>query len=68
MNVERIGEKIRRELQGKVFLLEYITLPEAGQHVVLRFEPRAEISGLDEIDAIENRLSQLVVKGFGLCL
>ena len=64
MSVERIGKKIHRELQGKVLLLEYITLPEAGQHVVLRFEPREELSNLKEIDALENRLSQLIGEEF----
>ncbi len=64
MNVERVGEKIHKEFQGKVSLLEYITLPEVGQHVVLRFELQGEISGLDEIDEIENRLSRLVGEEF----
>ena len=64
MKVERIGESIHRKFQGRVSLLEYITLPEMGQHVVLRFELRGKVSGLNEIDAIENKLSQWVGEDF----
>ncbi len=64
MKVERIGESIHRKFQGRVSLLEYITLPEMGQHVVLRFDLREKVSGLNEIDAIENKLSQWVGEDF----
>ncbi len=64
LDVESVGENIQKELQGKASLLEYITLPEVGQHVVLRFELRGEISSLDELDEIENRLSRLVGEEF----
>ncbi len=67
-DVKSIGEKVRGELQGGVSLVEYITLPEAGQHVVLRFEVRKEISSLDEIDALENRLSRLAGEWFWVVL
>ena len=63
-SVARLGEKIHKEFQGKVSLSEYVTLPETGQHVVLRFEAREKISTLDEVDALENRLSRLAGRNF----
>ena len=62
--VTRIGKRIQAAVQGRGALLEYITLPEAGQHVVLRFELWGEISSLDEIDAMETRLSRLAGEAF----
>jgi len=68
VNIRSIGKEIRRELQGSVSLLEYITLPEAGQHVILRFEVREKVSSLDEIDALENTLSRMAGEGFWVVL
>ena len=56
--------KTFRELEDKAYLVEYITLPEAGQHVILRFGHRGKPSSLDEIDAIENMLDRLVGENF----
>ena len=60
----KVANEASRTLKGKVSLVEYITLPEAGQHVILRFGHREEPASLDEIDAIENMLDRLVGENF----
>ncbi len=60
----KAANEVSRTLRGKVSLVEYITLPEVGQHVVLRFRLRGEPSNLDGIDTIENMLDRLVGENF----
>ena len=60
----KVANEVLSTLQGKVSLVEYVTLPEAGQHVILRFEHRGKPSSLEKIDAIENMLDQLVGENF----
>ncbi len=60
----KVANEVFSALQGKVSLVEYVTLPEAGQHVIMRFGHRGEPSSLDEIDAIENMLDRLVGENF----
>ena len=67
-SIEQARERVCDAFQDEVRLVEYITLPEAGQHVVLRFALQREISTLDEVDTIENALDQLVGEEFWVVL
>ena len=60
----KVANEVSRTLKGKVSLVEYVTLPEVGQHVILRFELQDKSFSLDEIDAIENMLDRLVGENF----
>ncbi|RME56531.1 hypothetical protein D6779_10460 [Candidatus Parcubacteria bacterium] len=62
--VEKIGQSIWLAFHGQVRLIEYITLPETGQHVILRFEVLREGLSLDDLDHLENELCAFVGDGF----
>ncbi len=62
--IRQAGTKVQNVLQGSVYLSEYITLPEAGQHIVLRFELRRLVASLDVLDELESAIRGLVGEEF----
>jgi len=64
ISVRQARERVYATFQNEMRLVEYITLPEAGQHVVLRFAVRKRIFTLDEMDELENALARLVGEEF----
>ncbi|GEM_PF-6940780 len=62
--IENVLKKISFNLSYNVNLQEYIVLPEAGQHIVLRFSVKEKIDSLLELDILENRLKDLAGENF----
>lgn len=62
--VEKIGQNIWLAFHGRVRLIEYITLPEVGQHIILRFEVLRTDMKLDNLDRLENELCAFVGGAF----
>jgi len=59
-SVSAVRKKVQNELDKSISLVEYITLPDFGQHIILRFEIDSVLKTLAEIDFLENQLRNLV--------
>jgi len=62
--IRHVGEVVQDALQESVSLVEYVTLPEAGQHIVLRFEVQRPVPTLEDLDRLEGTLCNLVGEEF----
>ena len=56
--ITAVRKKVQNELDKSISLVEYITLPDFGQHIILRFELDTSKT-LGEIDYLESRLRNL---------
>jgi hypothetical protein len=58
--VSAVRKKVQNELGKSISLVEYITLPDFGQHIILRFELDPTPRTLAKIDFWESKLRNLV--------
>jgi hypothetical protein len=62
--IAAVEVQVSRRLRRPIALIEYITLPDFGQHLILRFETNPPLKDLATFDALENQLRDIVGKDF----
>lgn len=61
-------KRVQNQLGSGVSLCEFITLPDFGQHIILRFEVAAAVTSLVEIDHLETSLKEIVGRDYWAAL
>lgn len=66
--IAAVEKKVQNALDSGLSLCETITLPDFGQHVILRFEVAGEVASLTEIDQLETSLKEIVGQDYWAAL
>lgn len=66
--IAAVEQKVQNDLGSGLSLCETITLPDFGQHVILRFEVAGEVASLTEIDQLETSLKEIVGQDYWAAL
>lgn len=62
--IAAVEAKVRSRVQVPIALIEYISLPDFGQHIILRFAANSPPEDIEAFDVLETQLREIVGEDF----